>query len=215
MKTVLFIPIKLNNERLPNKNILPLNGIPLCNYLFNTIKNMDVVDEKYVYCSKEEIKKYMPDTLKLKIRDSKLDSFETKGLEIIENFVKEVDADIYVLAHVTQPFIKRDSIEEAINKVKFDGYDSAFSAKEIRAYCWYKNKTINYNIKDIVRTQDLEPIYMETGAFYVFTKEVFNNKHQRIGDNPYIKIVNDVEAIDIDTKSEYDFANYIAQFLDN
>ncbi len=213
MKVVMFVPIKLNNERLPNKNILPLNNIPMCKYLFKTMKDIDIIDEKYVYCSQSKIKEYMPSEIKLKLRSDKLDSFKTKGLEIIDSFVNEVDADIYVLAHVTQPFIKKESIIEAIEKVKSGDYDSSFSAKELRQYCWYKNNPVNYNPDDIVRTQDLEPIYVETGAFYIFTKDVFKKKGNRIGNKPYIKIVDDIEAIDIDTKADYDFANFIAKYI--
>lgn len=59
-----------------------------------------------------------------------------KGLEIIDCFVREVDADIYVLTHVTQPFTKPESLEKAIEKVASGEYDSAFSAVEIKDYCW-------------------------------------------------------------------------------
>lgn len=213
MKVVMFIPIKLNNERLPNKNILPLNGVPLCKYLFNTVKDIELINEKYVYCSKKEIKKYMPKELNLKIRSEKLDSFQIKGLEIIKNFVNDVDADIYILAHVTQPFIKKESIEESLKKVIYENYDSAFSAKELKSYCWYNSKPINYDPQDIVRTQNLNPIYMETGSFYIFKKDVFKETGARIGKKPFIKMVSDIEAIDIDTKADYDFANFVAKYI--
>lgn len=36
-KIVSFIPIKLNNQRLPGKNLMNLDGKPLCNYIFDTI----------------------------------------------------------------------------------------------------------------------------------------------------------------------------------
>ena len=55
MKVVSFIPIKLNNQRLPGKNLLPLDGKPMCEYIFDTIKNVKGIDEKYVYCSDRKI----------------------------------------------------------------------------------------------------------------------------------------------------------------
>ena len=55
MKVVSFIPIKLNNQRLPGKNLLDLAGRPVCDYLFNTVAGIDEIDEKYVYCSDEKI----------------------------------------------------------------------------------------------------------------------------------------------------------------
>ena len=36
MKVASFIPIKLNNQRLPGKNTLPLGKKPMCEYIFMT-----------------------------------------------------------------------------------------------------------------------------------------------------------------------------------
>ena len=48
MKVVSFIPIKLNNQRLPGKNLMDLNGKPMCDYIFQTVKQVRNIDEKYV-----------------------------------------------------------------------------------------------------------------------------------------------------------------------
>lgn len=213
MKVVSFIPIKLNNQRLPGKNTLPLGKRPMCEYIFDTVAKVKGIDERYVYCSDEKIKQYMPESLIYLKRDTYLDGFQVKGLEIIEYFLRDVKADIYVLTHVTQPFTKPDSMEEALQKVISGEYDSAFSAKEIQDYCWYQGKPFNYDMQDIVTTQNLEPIYMETGAFYIFTREVFEKYHQRIGKKPYIKVIDQLEAVDIDTGQDYEFAKAVAAFL--
>ena len=40
MKTVAFVPVKLNNERLPGKNTKPFhNGDPLICYILRTLMN--------------------------------------------------------------------------------------------------------------------------------------------------------------------------------
>jgi len=213
MKTALFIPIKLNNQRLPGKNIMDLNGRPLCDYLFQTVKDINIIDRKFVYCSDEAIIPYIPHGIQFLKRDTYLDGFQVKGLEIIERFVNDLNADIYVLTHVTQPFTKAASIEKALRKVLSGEYDSAFSAVKIQDYCWYKGKPFNYDMKDIVTTQNLEPVYVETGAFFIFKKEVFTNYHQRIGLKPFIYTVDNIEAIDIDTAEDFEFAKIASQYL--
>lgn len=213
-KVVSFIPIKLNNQRLPGKNLLLLNGRPTCQYIFDTIAKVDTIDEKYVYCSDEAIVDYIPDGLNFLKRDTYLDGYEVKGLEIIEHFVRDIDADIYVLTHVTQPFTKAESIKQALNKVVSGEYDSAFSAVLLQDYMWMDGKPLNYNMKDIVRTQDLEPVYMETGAFFIFRKEVFTKLGQRIGNKPYIYEIDQFEAVDIDTAEDFRFAEAVAAYLD-
>ena len=212
-KIVSFIPIKLNNQRLPGKNLLPLNGKPACSYIFDTIAKVEGIDEKYVFCSDESICSYMPEGLNFLKREKWLDGYEVKGLDIIGNFIENVDADIYVLTHVTSPFMKVSSFETAIQKVVKEGYDSAFSVVGMQGYCWYQGKPVNYDMRDIVTTQNLEPVYMETGGFFIFRKDVFTKHHRRIGMRPYMHVMDNFEGVDIDTKEDFDYAQAVAAFL--
>ena len=84
--------------------------------------------------------------------------------------------------------------------------DSAFSAERIQTFAWYQGKPINYDLNDVPRTQDMEPIWVETSAFFMFKKEIFTVHNRRIGFDPFIQEVSGMEAIDIDEKKDYDFA---------
>lgn len=206
MKVVAFVPIKLNSQRLPNKNILPIDGKPLCWHIVNTLSNIDLIDETYVYCSDEEIKRYIPENAIFQKRNKDLDGEFVKGFDIYRSFIKEVDADVYILAHTTSPFIKPESIERALKHILEGENDSAFSAERIQTFAWYKGKPINYEINDVPRTQDMEPIWVETSAFFMFKKEIFTKHNRRIGFNPFIQEVSGIEAIDIDEKKDYELA---------
>lgn len=211
MKVVAFVPIKLNSQRLPHKNILPIAGHPLCWHLCNTLLKVNNIDEVYVYCSDERVSDYIPEGVILKKRDKKLDGDLVKGFDIYRSFISEVDADVYVLAHTTSPFIKQESIDNALKHIMSGSNDSAFSAEKIQTFAWYKDKPINYDLNDVPRTQDLEPIWVETSAFFMFKKEIFTDYNRRIGFNPYIQEVSGIEAIDIDEKKDYDLACQLAK----
>lgn len=211
MKTVAFVPIKLNSQRLPNKNILNLNERPLCWYIFDTLSKVKNIDEIYVFCSDERIKNFIPDNIIYLKRDKKLDQNETKGFEIYESFIRQIKADIYILAHTTSPFVKTDSIENALENVLKNSYDSAFSSQKIKTFAWYNNKTINYDVKDVPRTQDISPIYIETSGFYIFKSEIFKKHNRRIGYKPYISELDSYESLDIDTKEDYEIAKIYAK----
>lgn len=211
MKIVAFVPIKVNSQRLPNKNFLPIMGQPLCKHILESLTKVKNIHETYVYCSDELVKEYIPEKVTYLKRDEKLDGNLTKGFEIYESFIKEVDADIYILAHTTSPFLKADTIENALEKMIKGDYDSAFSAEKIQTFAWYKNKPVNYDLNDVPRTQDMEPVYIETSGFFIFRKEVFTDHRRRIGFKPYIQEVDSIEAIDIDTKEDYDFALLISE----
>ena len=54
---------------------------------------------------------------------------------------------------------------------------------------------------------------METGAFFIFRKEVFTKLHQRIGNNPYMQVLSTTEAVDIDTAEDFEFAKVVADYF--
>lgn len=211
MKTVALVPIKLNSQRLPNKNILPIAGHPLCWHICDSLVRAKGIDEVYVYCSDESVTKYLPQGTIFKEREKWLDGDQIKGFDIYRSFINEIDADVYVLAHTTSPFIKVSSIENALSHVLSGENDSAFSAERIQTFAWYKNKPINYVLDDVPRTQDIEPIWVETSAFFVFKKEIFTTHNRRIGFNPFIQEVSGIEAVDIDEKKDYDLACKLAE----
>jgi CMP-N-acetylneuraminic acid synthetase len=212
MKIVGFVPIKLNNQRLPNKNILPLMGKPLCAHIFDTLLQSKMLDEIYVFCSDDSITKYIPKPITFLKRVKELDGDTVKGIEIYKSFTDIVIADIYVLAHATSPFLKSVNIDNAIEKIISDDYDSAVSVKKNQTFGWYKGKPVNFNPDDVPRTQDIEPIYIETSGFYIFTKKIIDSG-RRIGYNPWMQMVDDIEALDIDERGDYEFALTISKGL--
>ncbi|MBS4220168.1 acylneuraminate cytidylyltransferase family protein [Bacillus sp. FJAT-49711] len=213
-KVTAFIPIKLNSERLPHKNILPLGEYPLSWYVFDRLLNVEMIDEVIVYCSEERVMNYLPKGVKFIRRDSYLDGNLVKGNEIYESFIHIVDSDVYLLAHTTSPFIRQTSIENALVNVLSGAYDSALSVQKKQTFAWYKGKTLNYECNDVPRTQDIEPVYVETSGFYIFQKEHFLTHRRRVGFNPYFQELSDIEAIDIDTKDDYEFAVEIMKTIE-
>ncbi|MCI5523185.1 MAG: hypothetical protein SO116_00890 [Treponema sp.] len=206
MKVVAFVPIKLNSQRLPHKNILPIGEHPLCWYVVKSLIDTKYIDDVYVFCSDESVMSYVPKEAHFLKRDSYLDGDTVKGFEIYKSFIEKIDADVYVLAHTTSPFIKTTSIQNALDHVLNGENDSAFSAEKIQTFAWYKGKPINYDLNDVPRTQDMEPVWIETSAFFIFKKEIFTVHNRRIGFTPFIQEVSGIEAVDIDEKKDYDMA---------
>lgn len=202
--------MKLNNERLPNKNIkLFSNGKPLCSYILNTLSKVKNVDETYVFCSDESIEKYLVGNVKFLKRSENLDTNNTTMNEVLKSFVSKVEADIYVLAHTTAPFVSIDTFENCVEFVKSGKYDSAFSVKSVKEFLWKDLNPINYDLNNIPRTQDLPNIYSETCGLYVFKKETIVKCNRRIGSNPYLCEVDEIESIDIDDEFDFNMADYL------
>ena len=209
MKTVAFVPIRLNSKRVVGKNLKMLGDKPLMCYVLETLIKVKGVDEVFCYCSNEEVIKYLPIGVKFLKRPGFLDKDETLGKEIYEEFTKTVEADVYILAHTTSPFIKVETFENALSKILYENYDSAFSAEKIQTFAWFKGKTLNYELKEIPRTQTIEPVYIETSAFFMFKRDIWKVHKQRIGFKPYMALVDKIEGVDIDWPEDFEFAEKI------
>ena len=209
MKKVAFVPIRLNSQRVEGKNLRLLGGRPLMAYLLQTLTQVENIDEVYLYCSNPDVQQYLPEGVKFLQRDQSLDSNTTLGEEIYDAFTSAVDADIYILAHATSPFIRSATIADAVARVESGEYDSAFSAERVQTFAWWDGKPLNYSLDRVPRTQDLEPVYVETSAFFVFEREVWRGKRRRIGERPYMAVTDRIESMDIDDPDDFLLAEAI------
>ena len=206
MKIVAFVPIKMKSKRLKNKMRLPLGDKMLFFHIFDKLLGVKENIDIYCYCSDNSIEKDLPSSVKFLQRDSYLDGDEIKGIEIYKSFVNDIYADIYLLCHATSPLLKTKSIEIGLDKVVEEGYDSAFSVNKVQTFSWFNGNPLNYEFDDVVRTQDLEPVFWETSAFYIFKREVLLKYNRRIGENYFMVETDRIESIDIDEVQDYEIA---------
>lgn len=209
MKVVAFVPIRLNSKRVAQKNLKLLGGRPLLCFVLDSLAKTEGIDEIYAYCSNDSISRFCEGKVKFLKRPEWLDADNILGKDIYNEFIKTIDADVYILAHTTSPFIKSKTIEDALKKVTEGDNDSAFSAEKIQTFAWYDGKPLNYDLKNIPRTQTIEPVYVETSAFYIFRREVWTDTGRRIGDKPYIALVDRIEGVDIDWDDDFRFAEKV------
>lgn len=214
MKIIAVMPIKLNNERCPGKNTKILGGKPLLQHELDSLIETHLCDEINVYCSSEEIVQHLPKGVHFVKRPEYLDLPSSNFSQIFSTFITNHDADIYVYAHATAPFVSVDTMRTCIKAVQSGQYDSAFCALKLQDYLWQDGEPLNFDASNLPRTQDLKPIYQETSGIYAFTKEVFETLHRRVGMRPYIKEVSFKEAVDIDYPEDFSLAEKLVGLED-
>ena len=200
------MPIKLKNERCPGKNTRLLGDKPLLQYELDSLKETGLCDEINVYCSDEAVVPFLPEGVNFIRRSKELDLPTSNFTQIFTCFMNEKNADVYVYAHSTAPFVTVDTMKQCIEAVVSGEYDSAFCAEKLQDYLWQDGKPLNFDATNVPRTQDLKPIFQETSGVYVFTKDVFEKYNRRIGMKPFIKEVSFREAVDIDNPEDFQLA---------
>ena len=217
MKVVAIVPIKLNNERTPGKNLKQFpDGETLLGHSLKKLNAISSIDEIYVFCSRPEVQDYISESCK-KVqylqRPEYLDTPQARPQDIMREALDRIEADIYVFYHVTTPFISEDSIEDCIEHVKGGEHDSAQCVKRVGDFLWMGDKPINFDPASISRTQNLPEIVKETTGIYVFRREVFERMNQRVGKHPYRHYVGSIEDLDIDYPEDWEIACAVYKHL--
>lgn len=214
MKVVAVVPIKTNNVRTPGKNTRPLfNGVPLMHLIQTSLLQSNLIDEVYVYCSDESIRKYLLPNVKFQKRTAEFDKPDADVIEMMRIFSQKVNADIYVQAHATAPFLSSNTIDKAIEVLIEGDYDSAVSVYKMQDFIWQDGKPFNFNPEKILRTQDMKPFFVETTGLYVYRKEVIQKLRRKIGMNPFLLEISQIEALDIDEPDDFIIADAVYAYM--
>ena len=208
IKAITFI--RTDSKRLPNKSIKLLGDKPLCNYALKVMNEIEQLDDVIVYASDESIVKDVDKDINFTFlkRPTEFDKDSATFSTIMNTAIDEIDSDYVLYFCVTSPFIKKETISDMINKVISGEYDSSFSVKEVKNFCWYDDKPLNYNPHKVPFTQTLQPVLEETSGLYIFKRELYKKYKRRIGYKPYLKVVGDIEGHDIDYPIDFTLAEY-------
>ena len=206
MNVSVIVPIKLNSRRLPNKNFLRLGHRPLAYHIFETLVGISEIANVYCFTSHPYVLDLFPKGVKLLMRPQYLDGDDIRGNELFRYAIEAIDDEVIILCHATSPFISADSIKTGIDAVLNMGYDSSFSVQSFQKYCWYDDRPLNYNPKDMKQTQDIEPLYQETSGFYIFYRKDYLKSNSRVNGNIFKVVVDYKEAVDIDDPSDFGLA---------
>ena len=208
-----FVIIKEHSVRIPRKNFLQLGDYPLWKHLVLKLKEYDVyidtnsLEVLHACEAFEWVSAYKRKKRHIELENSN-DFKVSPALLMIERFLSmyvEDKDEIIVTPHVTSPFIEVKTILKATQKLS-EGYDSVQACTMHQEFAYFKNSPINFDVNVIQKTQDLEPIVLGNGAFFIFTKRTFEKNKHRTGKNPYFYPLSFKESIEIDYIEDYELA---------
>jgi CMP-N-acetylneuraminic acid synthetase len=203
----IFIPIKHNSQRVPNKNFRSLNNKQLWRI---TVEKVSKYYTTYIDTDSDVIIEQcsLIDNVVTFKRDQKLCGDKVSVVELLRNFKeKSRITDNLCQIHVTSPFLSIDHIKVAEEKI-YEGYDSVFGVNVIQQRLWRKESygycPVNHNPMKLEQTQDLPKYYFENSYLYAFRPEILDSGN-RIGSNPYLLEIGFPHNLDIDTEEDWDF----------
>tara|TARA_Y100000034_G_C6756109_1_gene336448 strand:+ start:106 stop:759 length:654 start_codon:yes stop_codon:yes gene_type:complete len=209
MKIVSVITARGGSKGIPKKNIIDIKGKPLLYYTINT-SLLSNVNQTWVSTDDDEIETYAyAKGAKVIIRPKELADDIIMPDASLVHFAENVDFDILVFIQPTSPLLEPKYINKGIEMM--DNYDSVFSAyKEHWFPRWSKetilgteiSTTVNWNMRERPRRQDMEENYVENGAFYITTKKKLLKSKLRYSGNIGMVEMPYEKSFQIDNKND-------------
>jgi CMP-N-acetylneuraminic acid synthetase len=221
-RIVALLPMKANSERVKGKNFRDFCGKPLFRWILDALLEVNEIDQIIINTDARHVlvKNGLTDSKRVCIRDRKPEicgDMVSMNLVIADD-VANVEADIYLMTHTTNPLMSADTIRGALKDfqtAKSTGKaDSLFTVDKIQTRFYRADcSAVNHDPNNLIRTQDLEPWYEENSNLYIFTRDSFAKTNARIGKQPMMYESPQFESIDIDTPQDWDFAVVAANYL--
>lgn len=208
-KIAAIVPMRHFSRRVPGKNYRLLGDKPLYRYILDALLAVSAVTEVVVDTDSEtivqELEQQLPE-VRIVRRPEHLRSEMLVMNDILPHILAQVEADYYLQTHSTNPLLKSETISEAIAAflAQRDMYDSLFSVTPRHVRLWTaEGEAVNHDPDNLIRTQDLDPIMEENSCMYVFRREVFEARRNRIGAHPLVFAMDPAESLDVDTELDW------------
>lgn len=175
-----MIPALLGSTRIPDKNLLFVDGSPMVFYAAAAAKKSGVFDE-IVINSEHDLFGRMAKMLGVgfyprrperggsrcrmssKSRRCRGDRCQTHD-HFLFDFMESRDPCFLALVHTTSPLVLPETIRRFMETLEGEGYDSLLSAEERYTEAMFRGKPLNYSAAKKIPTQALEPVHLITWA---------------------------------------------------
>jgi CMP-N-acetylneuraminic acid synthetase len=204
-----LVPMRHTSERVEGKNYRPLGDRPLFHHIVGALLECPLIDEVVIDTDSGRIaadaRVTFPE-VRLIERPQHLLGGDVPMNEVLLNDIDQVQADLYVQTHSTNPLLRSSTITEAIEALlASEGrYDSLFTVTPLYTRLWTPaGEAINHDPEVLLRTQDLPPVMEENSCLYVFDGDTLRRRRNRIGARPLLYPLSPQEATDIDDEADW------------
>jgi regulator of RNase E activity RraA/CMP-N-acetylneuraminic acid synthetase len=209
-KIVAFMPAKGTSERIPNKNLSVLDGEYLFKRKLRQLIDCQLISEVYLDTDSDEIAELASDLpVKRLKRPPALADNRTDGHELFAWECQQVEAEIYVQALCTAPFIGAETLERALRALfSSENSDSLVAVAKSKQYLWEGGEPI-YGRGRIPNSVDLPITTSEAMSLYAVRQEVLSTG-KRFGRKPLLFELSPTENIDVNWPDDLDLAETVA-----
>jgi CMP-N-acetylneuraminic acid synthetase len=212
VRIVAIVPMREHSVRVPFKNRRAFAGQPLYRWIVDALVACPAVSEVIIDTDSPTILADEIAGVRMLERPEHLRADTLPMNDVLVNTTAQVVADFYLQTHSTNPLLRTETIQRAIDKMlaSYPAHDSLFSVTRRHTRLWdAAGKPMNHDPAVLLRTQDLPPVFEENSCLYMFTRQQLMERGNRIGARPLMFEIDPIEAQDIDDEHEFRIAELL------
>jgi CMP-N-acetylneuraminic acid synthetase len=210
-----LVPMRHHSERVPGKNYRLMAGRPLYAYILETLLCCRSVSQIAVDTDspviRDGVAQRFPSVILIE-RPEVLRGGEVPTNAILEHDLGLLEGEFFLQTHCTNPLLTSATVDRAVEAFRqaFPGRDSLFSVTRLQKRLWQKDgRPINHDPAVLLRTQDLPPVFEENSCLYLFDRQGFLGRRNRLGISPMLYEIEAGEALDIDEEQDFQLVESI------
>jgi len=154
-----MIPARMGSQRLKEKNLRELAGVPLITRAIRKCKGADVFDEIWVNSEHPAFGEIaQAEGVEFHRRPQELGNNQTTSEQYIAEFLEKHSCDYVVQVHSIAPLLSISDIRQFVAALANGEYDSLLSTELIQIECAYRGQPVNFSFTEKTNSQDLEPV---------------------------------------------------------
>ncbi|WP_232531647.1 acylneuraminate cytidylyltransferase [Microbacterium halophytorum] len=218
-EAVAIIPARGGSVGVPRKNVARVGGIPLVARAVRAAHAAGIAravvstdDDEIAAVASEWGAEVVRRPAELASGTATSESAVLHALDALAD--RGIDVGVVAFLQATSPFQPVGALAEAVSRVSDGSADCVFSARESFEFFWADDggaaRAVGHDRSHRPRRQDREPLYVETGAFYVFGASGFRRARHRFFGHVEISEVPAAFAVEVDTPAELRAARALA-----
>lgn len=217
MVSVAIIPARGGSKGIIDKNLQSVRGVPLVVRAIRSCLQAFSIDRVYVTTDSERIASVAESNgARVIRRPRELAADDSSSEDALLHALDDIpDATTVAFVQCTSPFIDPRDLDRATKMVTAGEFDVVFSGLVDHTFRWEKGDAgwhpVGHDMAKRPRRQDLPERVIETGAFYVFTRDGFVAAKSRFHGRVGVVEVSPREALEIDTHDDLQMAREIGQ----
>ncbi len=220
MKVIAMIPARLGSQRLKQKNMQLLQGIPLIVHAIRKAKSVGLFDEVWVNSEAEVLGKLaQQEGVGYHERPKHLANDQATSEDFVYEFLKGHPCDFVVQVHSIAPLLSVTDTVLFTEELIKGSYDVLLSTELVQIECAYQNSPVNFTFDCKTNSQELEPVQRVTWSITGWRRSTYLAAYEagccatyagRVGFFPISKLASHI----IKTKEDLDIAEVLLNVMD-